>query len=445
MSKFLRKLFSKDAKIVFKLAIPAALKHLVDILQMLVDMLMVGKISVNALAAVGISMQFMMILNVLMTPFLIGGNAIISRYIGEKKKDKASALLFTLIVLTVLLSLVVTVIGYFGSDYFYKIMGAQAEVVRLGSLYFRIITLGIVMIFFDALLYNSLSASGDTKTSFYVKLVSASLNGFLNYVLIFGNFGFPKMGIEGAAIATVISYTFNVFVYLILLQKKKSKLHIIPKFNLKDIKRVWNVGFSAGIDRMISSLSFIVFVGIITAYGTVELAGYQVGLRIEGIAFMPGFGFSVAAMALIGQNIGAKNRDRAYLMGIISGRIAAVFMGSVGIILILFPEFLISFFTKDLATIKVSSYYLILVGFAQVPLALVFVYSSALRVAGATKVTLKVNFLSLWFFRVIPSFIAYKLGFSIIAIFVIMNIETFIKGFIYYKIYKKREWLHLDV
>jgi len=445
VSKFLRKLFSKDAKIVFKLAIPAALKHLVDILQMLVDMLMVGKISVNALAAVGISMQFMMILNVLMTPFLIGGNAIISRYIGEKKKDKASALLFTLIVLTVLLSLVVTVIGYFGSDYFYKIMGAQAEVVRLGSLYFRIITLGIVMIFFDALLYNSLSASGDTKTSFYVKLVSASLNGFLNYVLIFGNFGFPKMGIEGAAIATVISYTFNVFVYLILLQKKKSKLHIIPKFNLKDIKRVWNVGFSAGIDRMISSLSFIVFVGIITAYGTVELAGYQVGLRIEGIAFMPGFGFSVAAMALIGQNIGAKNRDRAYLMGIISGRIAAVFMGSVGIILILFPEFLISFFTKDLATIKVSSYYLILVGFAQVPLALVFVYSSALRVAGATKVTLKVNFLSLWFFRVIPSFIAYKLGFSIIAIFVIMNIETFIKGFIYYKIYKKREWLHLDV
>jgi Na+-driven multidrug efflux pump len=115
------------------------------------------------------------------------------------------------------------------------------------------------------------------------------------------------------------------------------------------------------------------------------------------------------------------------------------------VVLILFPEFLISFFTQDVQTIYVASYYLILVGLAQIPLAIMFVYSASLRGAGATKTTLKVNVLSLWFFRVIPSYIAYKLGFDIIVIFVIMNIETLLKGVIYWYIYQKRDWLNIKI
>lgn len=160
---------------------------------------------------------------------------------------------------------------------------------------------------------------------------------------------------------------------------------------------------------------------------------------------MPGFGFAIAAMALIGQNLGANNKERAYNMGVISGRIAYVFMGSVGVFLILFPEFLVGFFTKDNATIAVASYYLVLVGLAQIPLAIMFVYSGALRGARATKTTLKVNVFSLWVFRVIPSYIAYKMGYGIIAIFVIMNIETLLKGLIYVYLYKKRAWLDTKV
>ncbi len=253
------------------------------------------------------------------------------------------------------------------------------------------------------------------------------------------------MGIEGAAYATVISYCFNVMAYYILLKKPHSKLNLIPIIRVKDLLRAWHVGWGAALDRGVSSVSFLFFVAIIAAYGTVELAGYQVGLRIEGIAFMPGFGFAIAATALVGQSLGAKDKERAYNMGIISGRIAYIFMGSVGFFLILFPEFLVGFFTKDAATIAVASYYLILVGLAQIPLAIMFVYSGALRGAGATKITLKVNVISLWIFRVIPSYIAYKMGYGIVTIFVIMNVETLIKGLIYLYIYKKRVWLETKV
>jgi putative MATE family efflux protein len=408
-------------------------------------MLMVGVISTAALAAVGMSMQFMMIINVLMTLYVIGGNALISRFIGQGRKRRASALLFSLVIFAVLLSFFVSVGGYFGSSWIYEMMGSTPAVVEQGSAYFKVISLGIVVVFIDNLLYNALSAAGDTKSSLYIKLFSALVNAGLNYVLIFGHFGFEARGIEGAAIATIIAYSFNVLAYYILIKKMNSKLDFLPLIRLKDLKRVWKVGWSAALDRGISSMSFLVFVSIITSYGTAELAGYQVGLRIEGMAFMPGFGFAIAAMALVGQNLGKQDFDRAYDMGIISGRIAYVFMGSVGVVMIVFPEFLVGFFTKDALTIAVASKYLILVGLAQIPLAIMFVYSSALRGAGATKTTLKINVLSLWFFRVIPSFIAYKMGYGIVVIFMIMNIETLIKGIIYWYIYSKRNWLHTKV
>ena len=408
-------------------------------------MLMVGMISTAALAAVGMSMQFMMIINVLMTLYVVGGNALISRFIGQGRKRRASALLYALVVFAILLSIFVTIGGYLGSENIYAWMGSEADVIEQGSMYFKILSLGIVVIFLDNLLYNALSAAGDTSSSLYIKLISAAINAFLNYVLIFGHYGFDAYGIEGAAYATVIAYIFNVVAYYILIKKMNAKLDFIPIIRFKDLKRVWNIGWSAALDRGISSMSFLVFVSIITAYGTVELAGYQVGLRIEGIAFMPGFGFAIAAMALVGQNIGANKHDKAYNMGVISGRIAYIFMGSVGVILILFPEFLVGFFTKDSLTVAVASKYLILVGLAQIPLAIMFVYSGALRGAGDTKTTLKVNVLSLWIFRVIPSYIAYKMGYGVIAIFIIMNIETLIKGLIYMVIYKQRSWLYTKV
>lgn len=439
-------ILSNDTKRVFSLALPAALKHLADILQVFVDMIMVGYVSVHALAAVGLSMQFMMFINVLMTLYVVGGNALISRFIGSGRKNRASALLFSLSLFALALSLVVAFGGYFSAEGIYRLMGAAPEVVHEGTLYFQTLSMGISLIFLDNLLYNALSAAGDTKSSLFIKLASSAINAFFNYMLIFGHFGFEPMGVKGAAIATIVSYGFNVAVYLLLLWKhSEAKLRFVPIIRFHDIKRALRVGVHAAIDRGISTLSFLVFVSIITYYGTVELAGYQVGLRIEGLAFMPGFGFAIASMALVGQALGAGDKERAYAMGTIAARVAYTFMGIVGIFLILFPENLVSMFTKDAATTAIASQYLILVGLAQIPLALTFVYSASLRGAGDTKTVMRVNITSLWLFRVLPSFIAYKSGLGVVAIFVIMNVETLIKGIIYSHLYKSKRWLETKI
>ena len=425
---------------VLRLALPAAFKHLLDILQILIDMLMVGLLSVSALAAVGMSMQFMMVINVVMTLYVVGGNAVTARLVGAGRNKRAGMLLFTLTFFALALSLPVSVLGTLFAEAFYRWMGAGTEVVHYGGSYFGIISAGLAVMFLDSLFYNQLSAAGDTKSSLYIKIVSAGVNALMNYLLIFGHGGFEPMGIAGAAYATLIAYGTNILLYLVLLRSQRGVLRLLPRINTADLKRVLRVGYPTALERFISVGSFLIFVWVIAAYGTAALAGYQVGLRIEGVAFMPGFGFAVAAMALVGQSLGAKQPEKAYRNGLYSAKIAAAFMGVLGLVMAATPEPFVWLFTQDAETVEQASLYLRLVGISQVPLALTFVLSGALRGAGATKTVLKVNIAALWLLRVIPSLAVMKLGYGILAVYIIMTLETFVKGGVFWYLFQKRTW-----
>lgn len=430
---------------VLRLAVPAAFKHLLDIIQILIDLIMVGSLGAAALAAVGLSMQFLMMVQVAMTLYVVGAGAIIARYIGSRRRKRASSVLFSSIFLALSLSVVIGWSGWnFGSEWF-ELMGSEADVVELGTAYFGILSLGMGLIFLDALAYSALSSAGDTQSSLYIKVISALLNGGLNYLFIFGHGGFEAMGVAGAAYATLCAYAFNLIAYGWLLGRQKSVIGMVMIVSWADLKRIIRIGGPAAYERGIGVASYLLFVMIIGSYGTHAMAGYQIGLRIEAIAFMPGFGFSVAAMALAGQNIGARKWDEAYDSGILSAKVAAAFMGGVGIILIGFPEYLASFFTHEADTIEQAALYLRLVGISQIPLALTFVFSGALRGAGATKTTLRINTLSLWLFRIIPSYGVMMMGWEIVWVYAAMCIETFIKGAWFLRVYQKKEWLQTAV
>jgi len=428
---------------VLRLAIPAALKHLLDIIQILIDMLMVGILGVAALAAVGLSMQFMMVIQALMSVFAVGSSALISRYIGSGRRHRASAVVFVGVWVALAGSLLVGGIGWIFSADFFHWMGSSDEVTLLGSGYFGILSLGMGLIFLDTLAYSALSAAGDTRSSLFIKIASAFLNGGLNYLFIFGHGGFEAMGVAGAAVATVCAYGFSVLLYGWLLLKKGGVLGLYPIFDRSDLKKMITIGTPAAIERGVGVASFLLFVMMIASQGTEALAGYQIGLRIEALAFMPGFGFSVAAMVLAGQYIGAKQYAEAYASGVLSAKIAMVFMGSVGVVLVAFPEAMIRFFTNDASTLQQATLYLRLVGIAQIPLALTFVLSGALRGAGATKRSMQISLLSLWLFRIIPAYVVMKFGGGIVGIYIAMTVETFIKGWWFWRVYRQKEWLKI--
>lgn len=430
---------------VLRLAIPAALKHLLDIIQILIDMIMVGALGVAALAAVGLSMQFIMVIQALMSLYVVGSGAMIARYIGSGRRYRAAVVLNMAMLFALGGALIIGSLGWFFADDFFRWMGSGNEVTTLGSAYFKILCLGMGLIFLDALAYNTLSSAGDTRSSLVIKIISAVIHIGLNYLFIFGHGGFSAMGVEGAAYATLCSYTFNLFAYGWVLLRSNGVIKFVPIGSFRELKKILFIGMPAAFERLVGSGSFLLFVGMIASCGTHTLAGYQIGLRVEALAFMPGYGFSVAAMALSGQYIGAKNYEHAYDAGILSAKIAMMFMGSVGVVLFVFPESLVSWFTTDASTIEQASSYLRFVGIVQLPLALTFVLSGALRGAGATRMSMQITILSLWIFRLLPSYIALKLGWGIIGIYSAMSFETLLKGLWFWKVYRNKEWLNHKV
>jgi putative MATE family efflux protein len=430
---------SKTKKIL-SLAVPAAFSNLFDMIQIIVDMIMLGRVSPVAIAAAGISMQFLGLLYAFMASFSVGNSAVVSRFVGAKQIEEANKTVFTSSVIAFLISVPFTIFGLFFSEYVFIFMGASKEVVHDGSIYLSIISSTFPFIFVEFALYSALSASGDTKTPLKIVIVSNIINTILDYILIFGNFGFPQLGIKGAAIATTISYYISFVLYLYVFLQRKSKISFYPQFVKEYAKRVLSIGVPAGLERVITYFSFLLFVKMIADYGTYTLAGYQVGLRIEGLAFMPGFGFSIAAMTLVGQSIGAKDYDEAEKSALQTTKIAALFMGFMGIVMVLFPQYLAMIFTDDKKVIEESVLYLKIVGLTQVPLAVGFVLSGALRGAGATKITLIINTTSLWFFRLVPAYIMSKIFGNVLFIYYAMFIETFLKAFLLYYVFKKGYW-----
>ncbi len=438
-------MLNQRVKKVLNLSLPAALNSFLDMLQTLVDLIMVGRISPSAIASVGVSMQLIWGVYVFVSIFHIGTNALVSRFIGAKKIEDAGKVIFSISIVAFIFSLPVAVLGYLFSEKLFYLIGTSKDVAKLGGEYLGIVALTIPFLFLGGIYYSALSASGDTKTPLKIGIAGNIFNTIFDYILIFGHFGFPELGIKGAAIATALTNIFEVVVYLIILFSRKFNVYFNYEFSFDFVRRTLKVGIPTGFERVITYSSYIVLVVLITEYGTYTLAGYQVGLRIEGLAFMPGIGFTIAAMALVGQNLGAKNYEEAEKSAITTMKVAAVFMGTLGILMIFVPDYLCMIFTSDKKTIEEAVIYLRIMGISQFPLAVVFVLSGSLRGAGATKSTLFINTSSLWLVRIVPAFILSAIFHNVLLIYLIITIETYFRAFVLWFVFKKGKWKKIEV
>ncbi|PTB83964.1 MATE family efflux transporter [Sulfurovum lithotrophicum] len=437
--------FPKKHQKILKLSIPAAINSLLDMLQVVTDLIMVGRISAFAVAAVGLGLQSLMFVFAILTLLHVGTSALLSRFAGAGHRKRASTGLSTLLQFALFLSLPMMILWYFLASHVYVWFGTAPEVVALGEDYVQMLTWMMPFIFVKLVFVTALNATGDTKTPMYIKIASIILNVFLNYLFIFGNLGFPELGVMGAAVGTVIVNMLELIVYLWLYLTKKMPYLPMWHYSKSLMKRALKVGIPASFERSLTFGSFMLFTVIIAHYGTEVLAGYQIGLRVEGLAFMPGIGFTIAAMALMGQGLGAKKPMQAREDVILVLKYTVGLMFFLSFFMIFLPEKIVWLFTDDAQTIKEASLYLRIVGVSQIPLAFNFVLSGALRGAGDTKRTLKINLISLWFVRIIPAFLLSWYFENIMLVYLAMISDTFVKATWLWLTFNKGEWQKIKV
>ena len=414
-------------------------------LQVITDLIMVGRISAFAVAAVGLGLQSLMFVFAILTLLHVGTSALLSRFVGARRMKRASIGLSTLLRFAFMLSFPVMAAWYFLASNIYKWFGTAPEVTVLGADYVQMLTWMLPFVFMKLVFVSALNSAGDTKTPMKVKIGSIILNVILNYLLIFGHFGFPELGVLGAAVGTVIVNALEFFVYMILYIKQKTPY--IPGWHYSKslLSRALKVGVPASFERALTFGSLMLFTVIITQYGTEALAGYQIGLRVEGLAFMPGIGFTIAAMALMGQGLGAKKPEQAKEDVLLVLKYTVGFMFFLSFFMIFLPEKIVWFFTDDVQTIEQASLYLRIVGLSQIPLAFNFVLSGALRGAGDSKKTLKINLTSLWFVRILPAFFLSWYFENIMWVYFAMISDTFVKAIWLWITFNKGEWQKIKV
>ena len=430
---------------ILKLSIPAAINSLLDMLQVITDLIMVGRISAFAVAAVGLGLQSLMLVFAVLTVLHVGTSALLSRFVGAGRMKRASIGLSTLLRFALMLSMPAMVIWYFLASNIYAWFGAAPEVIALGEEYVQMLTWMMPFVFMKLVFVSALNSAGDTKTPMKVKIASILLNVVLNYLLIFGKYGFPELGVMGAAVGTVIVNALELMVYIVLYIKRRTPYIPGWKYSRSLLSRALKVGIPASIERALTFGSFMLFTLVITHYGTAVLAGYQIGLRVEGLAFMPGIGFTIAAMALMGQGLGAKKPEQAKEDVLLVLKYTSGFMFILSFFMIFMPEKIVWLFTDDAATIEEASLYLRIVGVSQIPLAFNFVLSGALRGAGDSKKTLKINLTSLWLVRIVPAFLLSWYFENILFVYLAMISDTFVKAIWLWRTFNKGEWQKIKV
>jgi len=414
-------------------------------LQVITDLIMVGRISAFAVAAVGLGLQSLMFVFAILTLLHVATSALLSRFVGAGQMKRASVGLSTLLRFAFFLSLPLMGLWYFMASDVYVWFGTVPEVIALGEDYVQMLTWMLPFVFVKLVFVTALNAAGDTKTPMKIKIASIILNVFLNYLFIFGNHGFPELGVMGAAVGTVIVNILELIIYVLLYLRNKTPYVPAWHYSKSLLKRALKVGLPASFERSLTFGSFMLFTVIIAGYGTEALAGYQIGLRVEGLAFMPGIGFTIAAMALMGQGLGAKKPEQSREDVLLVLKYTVGFMFFLSFFMIFVPEKIVWLFTDDAQTIEEASLYLRIVGFSQIPLAFNFVLSGALRGAGDTKRTLKINLVSLWFVRIIPAFVLSWYFESILFVYIAMISDTFVKAIWLWITFDKGEWKKIKV
>jgi MATE family multidrug resistance protein len=397
---------------VFNLGLPAVGEQLLNLLVGLVDTFLVGHLAVGvaaqlgygsaqALAAVGVSGYVIWTATTLFIAVAVGATALIARAIGAGRPDEANGALRQSMLLSVVMGIFTMVVIITTAPALVRVLGAPADVVPLAISFLRITALTMPL---AALLFvgnAALRGIGDTRTPLMLMLVVNGLNIAIAWLLVNGHWGLPAMGVDGTAWGAAVGRGVGGLLVVLILMRGRETLRLdrFPWPERSMLGRLLRVGLPAGAEQMAFQSALIVYARMVTGLGTVAFAAHNTVLTIESMSFLPGAGFAAAATTLVGQNLGAGDVTLARRSANESFRQSVIFMGIMGVLFVLVPQWFLGLLVNDRAVVGAGVTPLRTVGIIQPLLAASFIFSGALRGAGDTRFPFIIKLISPWLLR----------------------------------------------
>ncbi len=431
-------------KAVFLLAVPMILELSLESVFAVVDMFFVSKLGQNAIATVGLTESFITIIYSVAIGLSTAATAIIARRIGEKNPTDAAHAGAQSMLVALIVTAVLSIPGFIFASEILSLMGASAEVVRDGAIFTRIMLGGSVAIILLFLINGIFRGAGDAAMAMKSLWIASILNIILCPVMI------HFFGLKGAAIATVIGRSAGVVYQCYHLFKGSGILKFHKhyfNFNKQITNSIINIGWPATLQFVIGSGSWIVLAKLVAETGgTTASAGYQVAIRNVVFFILPAWGLSNAAATLVGQNLGAKQFQRAEESVLLTMKYNIIFMAFVMILFLFFSTPIISIFTADKDVISYGARALQIIGSGYIFYGIAMVMTQALNGAGDTKTPTLINFVCFWIIQVpLAYFLAKGLDMRSTGAFIAIPVAEAFLALIAWYYFKKGKWKEVKV
>jgi len=395
------------------LAIPMVMEMVLESLFAVVDVFWVGRLGADAVATVGLTESLLSLVMAIGFGLSLSTTAMVARRIGEKDPAGAAVAGVQAIAIGLAVSAAIGIPCLFYGPDLLRLMGASPQVVAVGSGYARIALGGsaaIMLLFLNNAIFRG---AGDAAVAMRLLWVSNIINLVLDPCLIFGWGPFPKLGVTGAALATFTGRSIGVVYQFYRLLRGTERIRILSSqihLNFSVLLRLLRVSLTGILQFVIAHTSWIGLVRIVSIFGSAALAGYTIAIRILIFIILPSWGLSNAAATLVGQNLGAKQPERAETSVWRTGFWNMIFLGTIGVFFIFFAEPTVRLFTNDPAVIPLAATCLRILSYGNIGYAYGMVMLQAFNGAGDTVTPTIVNFFGFWLVE-IP--LAYLLAITI--------------------------------
>ncbi|WP_274475638.1 MATE family efflux transporter [Mangrovimonas aestuarii] len=387
---------------IFMLSIPMILEMLMESIFALVDIMFVSRVSVNAVATIGLTESVITLVYAIAIGLSMAATAVVARRVGEKNYEGASQATVQVVFLGVAVSLIISAIGGFYPKEILGFMGAEPDLIAEGYGYTQVLFGGNITIMLLFLINAVFRGAGNASIAMWTLILSNGLNIILDPIFIFGLGPVPAYGVQGAAIATTIGRGTAVVFQLIVLFYGWG----IIKIRVRDLVLRFNVMLNlikvslGGIGQfLIGTSSWVILMRIMSEFGSEVLAGYTIAIRVMMFTLMPSWGMSNAAATLVGQNLGAQQPDRAEQSVWKTGKYNAYFMGLVSLVYLIFATEILEMFNAQLEVIKYGSLCLRIIAAGYIFYAYGMVIIQSFNGAGDTKTPTYINFFCFWLFQ----------------------------------------------
>ena len=430
--------------LLIRMSAPNTVAFFIQSLVVLTEVWFFSKLGTDSLAAVALAFPLLMITQT-MSGGALGGaiTSAVARSMGANDIDRVEKLIWHSVVISLGGALIFLILFLFFGHQLLFLLGGRGEILQESYAYCSVLFFGGALLWLSGSLSAVLRGMGNMRFPATLMVIASSFQVVLSGGFILGWFGFPKLGVPGAAVAVLITSAIMVTVILVKLQSNSVPASLKKeKFQLSKslFDNIFEVAIPASVSPLLTVGTILVLTGLVGTFGTEALAGYGIGSRVEFLMIPLIFGIGTAMTSIVGANIGAKEIIRAEKVGIYGGSTAGIISVFIGLTLALFPESWIQFFTNDPKAFEVTKRYIQLVGpfyiFQGVGLSLYFASQGANAMKWPTIATI-IRFLVASIGGAIS---VYWLGLGIESIFISSSVAMTIFGIMIFVSIKRGAW-----